>query len=133
MAKLRKPNYFVGSEKKIASNSLSVVGGDLVSINAAWFVVKSTVPATTPVIEGVVVGEKVFKSTNQTTEKETLDYVVKNSEVRVELPTDADLTQAMVNGKFNIDASQIVVTGLAGTQVQLSEIIKPRVGSFKIL
>lgn len=133
MGKLRKTGYFVGSEKTIASNSLSVVWGTLVSIDANWLVVKSTVAATTPVIEWVAVWEKTFTANNATVAKDKLEYVVKNSEVRVELATDADITQAMINDKFDINSSQVVVTGAAGTQLQLMEKISTRVWSFKIL
>jgi membrane-bound inhibitor of C-type lysozyme len=132
MGKLRKTGYFIGNDV-VASNSLSVVGGDLVSINANGFAVKSTVAATTPVIEGVVAGEQTFASNNQTVDKAKVNYAVKNDELRVELASDADLTQAMINDKFDINASQVVVTGAAGTQVQLTKIIDTRVGEFKIL
>lgn len=133
MSKLRKIGDVIGSEKKIASNSLSVVGGDLLSIDADGFVVKSTVAATTPVIEGVATGEATYAADNETVAKAVIDYPVKNEGMRVELATDADLTQSDVNDKFDIDASQVVVTGVAGTQVQLAEIVDTRVGSFIIL
>lgn len=133
MGKLRKTGYVIGSEKTIASNSLSVVWGDLVSIDANWLVVKSTIAATTPVIEWVALWEKTFASDNATTKKAKLEYAVKNTELRVELPTDADITQAMINDKFDINSSQVVVTWAAWTQLQLMEKIKTRVWSFKIL
>ena len=131
--KLRKVWAVIGSEGKIGSNSLAVVGWDLVSINATWFVAKSTIAATTPVIEWVVLGEKTFASDNETVAQATLDYAVKSDEMRVELPTVTDLTQAHINDKFDINASQQVVLTAAWTQVQLVEIVSTRVGSFKLL
>jgi len=53
--------------------------------------------------------------------------------MRVELPTVTDLTQAHINDKFDINASQQVVLTAAWTQVQLVEIVSTRVGSFKLL
>lgn len=133
MSKLRKIGDVIGSEKKIASNSLTVNGSDLLSIDADGFVVKSTVVWTTPVIEGVATGEATYAADNETVGKAVIDYAVKNAHMRVELDTDADLTQSDVNGKFNINASQVVLTGAAGVQVQLAEIVDARVGSFIIL
>lgn len=133
MAKIRKPGYFVWSEKAVASNSLSVVGGDLLSRNASGFIVKSTVAATTPKIIGIATGEKTFASDNQTVDKKVIDFPVVNDEMRVELPTVTDLAQANVGWLFDINASQVVVLTAAWTQLQLIEIISTRVGSFKIL
>jgi len=130
MGKLRKTWTFEWSEKKIASNSLSVVGGDLLSIDASGYVVKSTAGT---VIEGVAVGEAVYAADNQTVANAVIDYPTVNSEMRIELDCDATLTQAMVNDKFDIDDTQEVVTGAAGTQVQLVEIVSATVGSFKAL
>lgn len=133
MGRLTKTGHVIGAEGKIASNSLSVVSGDLISINTNGFAVKSTVAATTPVIEGVSLAEQTFKSDNETVAKAKVNMTIKNEALRIDLSTDADITQAMINDKFDINSSQVVVTGAAGTQVQLVEKVSTRVGRFKIL
>lgn len=129
MGKIRKTWYFVWSEWAIASNSLSVVGGDLLSIDG-WFVVKS---GAGDVVAWVATWEQIFAEDNQTVAKAVIDFPVKNEEMRVELDTVTDLAQANVWGKFDVNASQDVVLTAAWTQVQLVEILDTRKGSFKIL
>lgn len=131
MWKLRKTGYFVGSEGAIAANSLSVEGGDLLTRNANGFIEKANDGA--DVILGVATGEATYASDNETVAKAVIDFPVKNEEMRVELSTTADITQAMVGDSFDIDATQAVVNTVAGDQVQLVEILDTRVGSFKIL
>ena len=94
MGNIRKVWTFTGSEGQIASNSLSVKGGDLVAVSGGY-VVKAT-HATG--IDGVAVGTREFSATNQTTEKEVLQYVKNNEGLRVELETDGVLNQTMVGG-----------------------------------
>ena len=132
MAKIRKTWYFVWSEKKIWANNLDVKNGDLLSI-VNGFVVKSTVAATTATIAWIAVWDKKFAADNQTVAKDIIDFPVKNDEMRVEINTVTDLAQANVGGKYDINASQVVVLTAAGTQVELVEILGTRKGSFKLL
>jgi hypothetical protein len=53
--------------------------------------------------------------------------------MRVEINTVTNLAQANVGGKYDINASQVVVLTAAGTQVELVEILGTRKGSFKLL
>ncbi len=124
--KLRKTWYgFTGNEGAIASDNLSVINSELLSIDATSGKVVSA--DGTQEIKWVATGSHTYWT------NEEILFVRKNENLRVDLNTDADLTQAMVGDKFDINASQVVVTGAAGDQVELVEIIDTRVGRFKIV
>lgn len=122
--KLKKTWYaFTWGEQNIAADNLVVEGSDLLSI-VSGKVAKS---AATNVIAWVAVGSKTYWV------NETIDFLRKNDNLRVDLATVTDLAQANVGNKFNINASQAVVLTAAWTQVELVEIVDTRVGRFKLV
>lgn len=120
------------SDARIASNSLTIATEDLVS-SVGWFIVKSTIAATTPTIIGVSKTEATFAADNETVANEKVTYVTNADDLRIKLATDADLTQAQVGSTYDIDANQDAVTSAGGTQLELVEIADTRVGIFKIV
>lgn len=92
------------SEAKIATNSLSIVSGDFVSLSSG-FVIKAT---TSGKIEGISKTENTFDSDNQTVAQEKVVYVFADEELRVEATADATITVADVGSYFNINADGTV-------------------------
>ena len=120
------------SDSRVATNSLVLDTEDLVS-SVDWFIVKSTVVATTPKILGVSKTAQTFDSDNQTVWEEKVVYVTIADDLRLKLATTADLAIADVGDLYSLNSSQDVISTVAWTQVELIEVLDTRVGSFKVL
>lgn len=95
-----------GSHVEIASNSLSVANGDMLTL-ASGFVAKAV--AASPVIIGIANGTKTYASDNQTVAKAKVNYLrVIPRETILELETSADVTQANVGKFYTLTAAQKV-------------------------
>ena len=96
-----------GSTDEIATNSLSIANGDLVTL-ADGFVDKAVEDST--VIVGIANGTKVYASNNKTVAKEKLNYKrLIPRETMVELPLSDNLLNQTDVGKFYaLNASQQV-------------------------
>lgn len=106
-----------GSHVEIASNSLSVANGDMLTL-ASGFVAKAV--AASPVIIGIANGTKTYASDNQTVAKAKVNYLrVIPRETILELETTADVTQANVGKFYTLNAAQKVdaATGAAAKGV----------------
>jgi regulator of RNase E activity RraA len=94
------------SRQEIASNSLSVANGDLLTL-ASGFVAKAV--AASPMIIGVANGTKTYASDNQTVAKSKVNYLsVIPRETVLEIETSADVTQANVGKFYTLTAAQKV-------------------------
>ena len=90
----------------IASNSLAVANGDMLSL-VSGFVVKAT--ASTWRIIGIANGTKTYTSDNQTVAKAKVNYLrVTPWETILELNTTSSITAAGVGNFFNINSSQVI-------------------------
>lgn len=91
----------------IASNSLSIANGDMVSLSGG-FVVKAT--ASTGKIAGFANGTKTYASDNQTVAKDVVNFLVaETGETVVELSTSAaTLAQTDVGKYYLLNSSQVV-------------------------
>lgn len=89
---------------QIASNSLDINLGDLVSLSG-WYVIKAIA---TGRIAGVSKTDYTFASNNQTVAKREVNYVPSENQLTVELTADATITQADVDSYFNINADGTV-------------------------
>lgn len=127
MAKLINPVYFIGGQE-IASNSLDVSYGDLVTITDG-FLVKSVA---TGKVDGVSVETKVFDSDNQTVKWAKLEFARLGDESLVEIAVSAGLTQALVGKTFNLTAGWIVDGATSATWVQVTcrKFISATLGQF---
>jgi hypothetical protein len=133
----------------VASNSLDIAFGDMVTLTS-WFAVKSS---TTWKIDWVAVETNVFDSDNQTVKKEKLNIVKASSELKLQITADATITQADVWFYFNINSDQtadvatktatrsVVNTSDAGAaadpvitmQLRLEQVIDTTVGLFSVV
>ena len=119
------------SDSRVASNSLDVSTEELVS-SVDWLVVAATIAATTPTILGVSKTEATFAADNATVAQDEVVYVTNADDLRLKLSCTAAIDQTDVGSLFDIDATQTVVTTVAGTQVTLVEVLDTTVGVFKI-
>lgn len=114
-----------GSHWEIASNSLSIANGDLLTL-ASGFVAKAV--AASPVIVGVANGTATYAADNQTVAKKQVNYLrLIPRETIVELPLSAaTLTQADVGKFYTLNASQQVdlTTGAAVKGVLPLQLVK---------
>lgn len=99
-------SYDESSRQEIATNSLAVANGDLLTLTAGF--VAKAVAASTQII-GVANGTKTYSATNQTVEKAKVNYVsVIPRETVLEIATSADVTQANVGKFYTLTAGGIV-------------------------
>lgn len=106
-----------GSHVEIASNSLSVANGDMLTL-ASGYVAKAV--AASPAIIGIANGTKTYAADNQTVAKEKVNYLrIIPRETILELETSADVTQANVGKFYTLTAAQKVdaATGAAAKGV----------------
>lgn len=123
-----------GSWAEIASNSLVIANGDLVTLSGG-FVAKAV--AATPKIIGIANGTKTYSVTNQTVEKSRLNYLrLIPWETILEIPTSAaTLAQTDVGKFYTLNATQQVdlTTGAAAKGIlplQLVEFVSTSKGRF---
>ena len=88
----------------VASNSLNIAFGEMVTLTSGFAVKTSTTWA----IDWVSVQTKVFDNDNQTVKKEKLDIIKASSELRLQITTSATITQADVWSYFNLTVAQLV-------------------------
>lgn len=94
------------SRQEIATNSLSVANGDLLTLTAGF--IAKAVAASTQII-GVANGTKTYASDNQTVAKAKVNYLaVIPRETVLEIATSADVTQANVGKFYTLTAGWIV-------------------------
>lgn len=99
-------SYNKVSRQEIATNSLSITNGDLLTLTAGF--VAKAVAASTQII-GVANGTKVYASDNQTVAKAKVNYLaVTPRETVLEIATSADVTQANVGKFYTLTAGGIV-------------------------
>jgi len=99
-------DYNESSFEGIASNSVAIANGDMLSL-ASGFVVKTT--ASTGRVIGVANGTKTYASDNQTVAKAKVNYLrLCASETMVILNTTASITAAMVGNFFTVNSSQVI-------------------------
>lgn len=127
MAKLINPVYFIGGQE-IASNSLDVAYGDLVTVTNG-FLTKSVA---TDKIDGVAVETKVFDSDNQTVKQAKLEFARMGDESVIELDiVNWPASQADVWNLFDLDASgNMDYTALTPSQLVLRKLISGTKGQF---
>ena len=102
-----------GSFGAIASNSLSVANGDMISLTTG-FAIKAVAASTA--ISGIANGTKTYAADNQTVAKAELSYLrVIPRETILELETSADATQANVGRYFTLTAGQKVDVATVAT------------------
>lgn len=90
----------------IASNSVAIANGDMLSL-ASGFVVKAT--ASTGRVIGVANGTKTYAADNQTVAKAKVNYLrLIPGESLLELNTTASITAAMVGNFFTVNSSQVI-------------------------
>lgn len=90
----------------IASNSLAVTNGDMLSL-VSGFVAKAT--ASTGRVVGIANGTKTYTSDNQTVAKSKVNYQrLTPWESLLELNTTASITAAMVGQFFTLNSSQLI-------------------------
>lgn len=106
MATIQTPGRTIGAAD-IASNSLSVVYGDLVTVNTSGFVTKA---GTTGRIEGVSMETRTFPSDNQTVGKTKLQYVRVSDDTQLRLTVSNGTISAADNKNkfFNLAANGTV-------------------------
>lgn len=125
-------SYDGGSMDAIASNSLDVGQGTLLSLSGGYAVAAGV--GTT--IIGVSKDQKIFSATNQTVAKEKVNYhpYFPSARFRATI-TGGTITEAKVGNLYDLTAAQVVngatesaVTG----QVRLEEFISATRGIFSI-
>lgn len=125
-------SYDGGAMDAIASNSLDVAQGTLLSISGG-FAVAAGVGTN---IVWVSKDQKVFASDNQTVAKEKVNYHPAFTSARFRAPiTGGTITAAKVGNLYDLTAAQVVnwATESATTgQVRLEEFISATVGIFSI-
>lgn len=92
------------SVDEVASNSLAITSGDLVSLSGG-FVIKAT---TSGKVVGISKTTKTFAADNQTVAKAKVVFVPGSEGVVVKLTADATITQADVGKFYNLNANQTV-------------------------
>ncbi len=121
-----------GSFDAIASNSLDVAQGTLLSLTGGYAVAAGI--GTT--IIGVSKDQKVFAANNQTVAKEKVNYHPVHTTDRFRATiTGGAITEAKVGNLYDLTAAQVVngATESATTgQVRLEEFISATVGIFSI-
>lgn len=102
-----------GSAEAIASNSLAVANGDMISLTTG-FAIKAVAASTA--ISGIANGTKTYTADNQTVAKAKVNYLrVIPRETILELETSADATQANVGRYFTLTAAQKVDVATVAT------------------
>lgn len=111
---IQTPARTIGAAE-VASNSLAVAYGDLVTVNSSGFVVKA---GTTGRIEGFSMETKTFPSDNQTVGKDKLQYVRFADDTQVRLTvSNGTITSADNKNKFYNLASNGTVDAATETAV----------------
>lgn len=102
-----------GSAEAIASNSLSVANGDMISLTTG-FAAKAVAASTA--ISGIANGTKTYAADNQTVAKAKVNYLrVIPRDTILEIETSADATQANVGRYFTLTAGQKVDVATVAT------------------
>jgi len=132
--KLKTTNsYDQGAQTLVASNSLDVAQGTLLSITGG-FAVAAGIGTT---IVWVSKDQNIFAADNQTVAKELVNFhPVKASDEYLATITGGTITQAKVGNYYDLTVAQVVngATESATTgQVQLVEFISATRGIFKIV
>lgn len=127
-------SYDEASRQEIATNSLSIANGDLITF-ASGFVAKAVAASTA--IHGIANGTKVYAADNQTVAKSKVNYLaITPRETVIDIPLSAaTLAQADVGKFYTLNASQQVdlTTGAAVKGVlplQLIEFVSSSKGKF---
>lgn len=129
MAKIYSPWRTTGGNG-IASNSLAVVVGDLISITDG-FAVKAVA---TGRVRGIALATQEFTADNETVMQKKLEFKPFDDYSIIEIEATGSLAQANVGDVYDLTAGGIVdgATSATGTQLRLKEVKSATLGLFQI-